>query len=122
MHKTNLEEYEIINGKPHGGILFGRSVIINNEDIPEELDLKDPVMSWAYESLKDLRIENGLELRHETIVYRKPYLYGGLYLNASLAYKFMVWGRAFKVQKMIKKGTKRTKKVRRGGKMKRVKL
>lgn len=104
----NVEQREVINGKPHFGLFFGLSVILQDEVL-----MKD-----ALDLLKKDRAEKfkGFQIRSDEMIYRTPFHI----FNGSIALKFIAWGRAYKVMKLLSKGNKRSKKVYVSGRRKRV--
>lgn len=115
-----MEEYTLINGKPHFGIFLGDMIIINHE---VTFSQNDPKFFEAIEKLKNCRsFQDDLEVRHERIIARPPYFAGPLSQNFALSRKFVLWGRAFKVMKYMKKGIKRYKKILVNGHRKRKRI
>jgi hypothetical protein len=111
------EQSEVINGKPHFGIFFGMSYIlyhhIENNDF-----MNDPIV---LEILKKMEKNiHDLEMRNKSIIFRPSWGEGFFRCNATLGIKYILWGRAFKVMKFLKKGVKRYKKIIVSGKRKRV--
>ena len=107
-----LVEREVVNGKPYGGARAGRCCVINKVE-PEDEDVR-----LALDNLKSL--DPGLEWRQITETVRPPWP-GGLFVQCTaVGVKGIVWGRAFKVKRLFKKGARRsTKKVWICGKRKR---
>ena len=117
--RIELIEREVRDGKPFGGTWIGRSLFINlkvSENFKE-----DPIYQ---EALNRLRFEasQDLEYRNEQVFFRPPYTNCPLRLNASVGLKCIVWGRAYKVMRLFKKGVKRTKKILCNGRRKRIRI
>jgi hypothetical protein len=124
MNKNN--DYEIINGKPHLGIFYGSVIIINETNLNGKFE-ENPVFKMAKDKLNahlmHIPASNpDLQTRHPQFIVRPPMGNGLLSLNGSIGLKFMIWGRAFKVMKLVKKGVKRYAKKWRGGKRKFVRV
>lgn len=120
MNKSNLNEYELIDGKPYGGNWYGSSFIIRdglNEDFEN-----DPIYNIAIHKLREC-LPKSFEIRNERIIYRPPYYcseFSPLRQNATLAIKALIWGRAFRVLKLKKTGKKSYKKVYVSGRRKKI--
>lgn len=117
------DDYEIINGKPHLGLFFGSFVVIHGDawaGNPEH----NPIFSTAKERLSvNLKcIPSDLESRYIQLISRPPLACDPLSMHGTLGLKYMIWGRAFKVMRLVKKGVKRYKKVYICGKRKRVRI
>lgn len=111
-------EYEIINGKPHFGQWFGRYISIPNDAFVGDPD-KNILLKECKEKIEQVIIPIDLEVRHKQFIVRPPSAFCMGFPYGTLAIKFMLWGRAFKVQKLCKKGVKRYKKVHVNGRLKR---
>lgn len=116
-----------MNGKPHFGIWLGSHIIINSTLLPTlENWQSDSLIGELTEKLRSSTrsfLYKGLEVRHESIIYRQPYKCdSSLVVNGTLGRKFLIWGRAFRVMRLLKKGVKRYKKVYRGGRRKLVRV
>lgn len=117
---NKLQEREMINGKPYGGLWFGKS--ISSYYIQAE-DERDPLYSkcrkilefWEKEFLPEF------EHRHKKIIF-KPSFCAEIYSRSSLGIKFMAWGRAYKILRKVCVRIKRYKKVRRAGRLKLVRI
>jgi len=123
MNKS-YKEYEIINGKPHFGEFFGICVMIqtdaffgNEEENPILYIAKQKLESLAFDKLPDY-----FEKRHVTFIVRSPYYSTPLHQNGSVCIKFMLWGRAFHIKKLLKKAVTRYKKKRVNGRRKTVRI
>ncbi len=119
------EDYTIINGKPYFGIWFGKALIVNDLNAWVGNPDENPILQQYIDSLKRWQIGNfcnELEIRKECVVFRPPYISNSLNLNGTIAIKFIIWGRAFKVMKLLKKGIKRYAKKMVNGKRKYVKI
>lgn len=119
MKLNRLDEWELVDGKPHGGIFFGRCTVLYHE--VSEPWYEDPIIVEAIKCLK-YPIPKDLEMRHDSIIYRPPYFANPLNQAGTLAFKCMFWGRAWKVYKLAKKGTKKYKKVIVNGRRKKVRV
>jgi hypothetical protein len=98
------EQREEREGKPFFGILFGRSVILGYE--PSVTDIEEISQKLLGPC------PEGLERRNTTVIYRPAYHAGGpLILSATLGCKFIMWGRAYKVMRLLRKGKKRHRKM-----------
>lgn len=114
------EQRKIIGGKPYFGIWYGRCIIINQLlNCPY---IENPVVKSSINKLKQIPIPPECEIRNDTIIFREPLSVFGLNMNATVGYKFILWGRSFRVMNCLKKGKKRTKKVYLNGKRKRVRI
>lgn len=115
-----IVDRQIINGKPHFGIWIRRFVILDSSFISEPY-LECPLIKECIEKLKYLN-EKYLEFRNISFIYRRPSSVDILNYKNTLGMKAVLWGRAFKVMKTLKKGSKKYKKVYRAGKRKRVRV
>ncbi len=117
---ATYSEREVINGKPHFGLYFGSCIIINAKlsNYMEERGVYAEMLARKMVST----IPDGCESRHEVFVLRPPTIIDPLTQNATIASKYMIWGRAHKIMRLIKKGKKRYKKVIVGGRIKRVRI
>lgn len=121
-----MNDYEIINGKPHLGLFLGNAVIVNCDARCDDLG-KNPVYLQAKEALKsyicNIAMNTGaFELRHVQWIKPPPAFSDPLLQNTTIAVKYMIWGRAFKVMKLTKKGVKRYKKTTRNNKRKWIRI
>lgn len=97
------EQRETVNGKPHFGLLFGSCAVFH--EFVQEPWQEDPKIKDMVERLTHLPSLIGeLEIRNSTIIYRPPYFGDDCNQKATLAHKYMVWGRAFQVMRLIKTG------------------
>jgi len=97
LKKSKLEEYQLIEGKPHGGLWLGKCMIITQVFPPlSEMEIFDKYGSPLIDSLP-----KHLEIRHQSLIYRHPYVTSFIQ-NGTLAVKYFVWGRAYKVLKLLK--------------------
>lgn len=117
-------DYEIIDGKPHFGIWFGEYIRMRVEQTFDEY-----FMQYAKDVLNNHRnniTPHDLKNRHEEFILKQPSSHYGMNnpLNnyATLAIKFMIWGRAFKVMKLNKKNAKRYAKRRISGRQRWVRI
>ena len=113
-NKHSERDYEIINGKPHLGAFFGSSAIVNGDFFVDELEgdsLVSEVKEKLYKNMSYIKSkEDTFETRYVQWIIRPPIKYSTLRINGTIAVKFMIWGRAFKVKKLLKKGIKRYRK------------
>ncbi len=117
--KIKLEQYEIIDGKPHGGGLFGRSMIIPHTYFEgKELTLNDIGAEFQGNLIANLPID--LQIREPKFIYRPPRYYSCFTANATLGMKAILWGRAFKVYRYFQGHRKRSKKAWINGHRKRI--
>lgn len=120
-------EYQIIDGKPHFGIFFGISIIADADAFVSPLE-ENPILNLYRKRLQKqanliLQIDPTLLMRDYTEILRSPYdTTDCLCLNGSVSGKFMIWGRAYKVMRLLILGVNRYKKRRRNGKWKRVRI
>lgn len=124
--KTNQESPQLIDGKPYFGIWMGQSICINEC----QLECKDDLIKMLH--LNSNRVlEKVLPegcLINESIIYRPPMHastmmgYSPLMQNATIAKKYVLWGRAYKVMRLFKKGVKRYKKCIVNGKRRRIRI
>lgn len=117
MQTKDLLERELINGKPYGGKLFGKAAFFGHEFSIGSVD---------YEMIKE-RLYLGLppknlELRHDTLIFRPPCTFANITQNGSLGLRYMLWGRAFEVRQLEKKGIRRYKRKMINGKRKFVRI
>ncbi len=119
-----MEQRELIEGKPHFGLWFGQCVLNlpETEGNPEH----DPIYLQETEKLEMnviSKLPKECEVRGSQITVRPAYRCTPLLLlSGSVAIKYMIWGRAYRVMGLLKKGTKRYAKRIVGGKMKRVRI
>lgn len=118
MNLDKLEEYQIIDGKPYGGKWFGHYILCIKDDVHGYPHKKD------CEELLENRF-NGLfkefEMRHKKFIFKENYL-SPFESFDSIALKALVWGRAYKVQRLSKTRRRRYKKTRVAGRMKWVRI
>lgn len=118
-----MEQYEIINGKPYFGRWYGICRCAPDDAFIGNMT-ENSIHLWHVEKLKEVRKRmcgNDFEIRNETIVSRPPY-YSILQRLGQIGLKFILWGRAFKVARLEKKGVKRYKKKRINGRFKYVRI
>ena len=108
MKLNRLDDYQMVDGKPHGSMCFGRYVIIMMP-ISEPWD-KDETIRELMPRLK-FSCPEGLEIRDETIIFRPPFCDWRLSQRSTLGIKCKIWGRAWRVHKLVKKGSRKYKKV-----------
>lgn len=112
---TRRIEYEIIDGKPHLGEWFGSCIILNSPWNDESIQR----CQQRLESSSTLTTE-GLERRHKNFIVRPPLDSSFFAMNGTISIKYLAWGRAFKVKKLLRKGIKSSKTVWLNGKRRRV--
>ncbi len=114
------EEREVVDGKPHVGLWLGQCVIANV--FMDEGGLEaNPIYIKAIEWLKErvmASLPDKCEVRNQQIIVRPPH--GAQ--NGTVAIKYMIWGRAYRVMRLLRKGKKRYAKKIVGGRMKRVRI
>lgn len=112
--QVGKNERELVNGKPHLGVWLGSNVIIygclwGHVETRKETE----------EKLLNSRPSGDFEYRHQQFIYRDPYGWDVLNQSGSIGIKYLLWGRAYKVMRMFKKGSPRYKKAFVNGVMKR---
>ena len=118
-------DYEIINEKPHFGLWFGKAVVINNNDAWFGKIEQNPILSFYVDNLKNWRMENftsDIHIKNEQVIFKPPYYSGPIIQNGTIGLKFIAWGRAYKIMKLLKKGIKRYAKKNINGKRKYVRI
>lgn len=110
--------YELRNGKPYLGEWLGTYLVISNFSSEVLLIGKD----MLERHLTALYIDNGFEIKEKQFIERKPQTGSFLEVKGSLAVKYCLFGRAFKIKRLLCKGIKRYKKVRVNGKYKQRRL
>ena len=108
------EEYQIIDGKPHLGLWYGKCVITHFASLEEDR-VKDPIIIRAKDILTESRMnqENSnpdLMCRHVKWIIRPTDIGDPLSIRGTIGLKWMIWGRAYKVMRLLKKGGRRYKK------------
>lgn len=114
---------EVIDGKPYFGLWFGSYFHIHGDAFVGDINT-NPIYQMAYckcNSIPD-RLLRGEEIRYKQIIVKPPMYAGAFNSFGTMGVKYVIWGRAFRVMKHIAKGVPRYKKLRRGGKLKWVKL
>lgn len=119
LDKIRLEEFQLIEGKPHGGLWLGKCVIISGVECSRftEMEIFDKYGPPLIDSLP-----KHLEIRDHSLIFKPPHFF----LNGTLAVKYFVWGRAYKVLKLLKNMKKKKqkifKKAYQNGKRKKIKV
>jgi hypothetical protein len=119
-------EREVRDGKPYFGKFFGSFIAVNFSTF-------DVIIEQCKEKLfldkEHFIIINDLESRHEEYIFRTPWRnqnsfcdFYPLNQNGTIGFKFLAWGRAFKVMRTLRKGVPRYKKGIFGGKRKRKRI
>ncbi len=121
-----MNDYQIINGKPHLGVFFGQYLYLSEDAFYGDENM-NPIQIKAKSVLKNYSLrflKKNLQLRHEQYILRltDSALFNPLSQYGSLAYKYMIWGRAFQVMSLTKKGVKRFEKKLISGKRKYVRV
>lgn len=119
MKYPNLDDYQIIDGKPHGSVWFGNALCLGFS-VTEPWQ-QDPQVEMAISHLR-YTPNDGLEVRGEQVIFRPPWGAGSLLQRATIAVKVKIFGRAFKVYKLVKKGRRKYKKIYINNKRKRVRV
>ncbi len=120
MNILGLGEREVVSGKPHFGIWFGQYVIVHGELWGNE-DVSVGIVEKLRHSMVS-KTPEGCETRHEQVIMKPPNLDDPLNYNGSIGAKYMIWGRAYKIMRLLKKGTKRYAKKTVCGRRKRVRI
>lgn len=117
-------EYQLIDGKPHLGHYFGCHNTVISDAFCGDLD-KNPITIEVKKSLRftaERKLPTDCEIRNDSFILRPPYFSGPIDSYGSIAYKFMIWGRAFKIKKLLKKAIPRYQKKLVNGKRKLVRV
>jgi hypothetical protein len=117
----NKVQRTLIDGKPHFGLFFGRSISLTN--LVQTDWMADPSVIYGLEILRKFPAKDdcSLEIRDEQIIFRPGFSsYDPLSLVSFLSIKFLIWGRAYKIMRLLSKRTKRTKKIWLSGRRKRI--
>lgn len=116
------QDYEIIDGKPHLGLWFGKHIYLFSEMFLDEIYLRRS-KDLLNQFVKDFTPEN-TKTRYEEIIVKPPleYYNNPLGNRGTIAIKFMIWGRAWRVMKLNKKNAKRYAKRRISGRIRRVRI
>lgn len=121
MKNTAMEhDRETVDGKPHFGEFFGICALVSGDAFfgNEEDNLIVSIVKQKLESSAFGKLPEHFEKRHVTFIVRPPCYSDPFHQNGSVAIKLMIWGRAFHVKKLLKKGVKRYKKKRINGRRK----
>jgi len=126
MNKEMTHDYEIIDGKPHLGLWFGKLLYINRDAY---LDRYEENKNNVIRLLQDFARRSapiGTQPRHIQIIHKPissyDIMFNPISSRETIAIKFMIWGRAFKVMKLNKKSVKRYAKRRVSGRIRRVRI
>ncbi len=95
---NEVQQREKINGKPHFGIYFYRSIIFNEERMTREEATAILEKNMQFQEL---------QIRNKELIYRPTYVECLLHQNAAMAIKFILWGRAYKIMKLLRKNKKK---------------
>lgn len=118
------ETPQLIDGKPYFGVWMGHSIIFYEY----VFDMKDKFIDMLHHNSVQV-LQNVLPegcLINESIIYGSPMHastmmgYSPIMQHATVAKKYLLWGRAYKVMRVLKKGVKRYKKCIVNGKRKRI--
>jgi len=114
---------QLIDGKPYFGLWFGSYIRLNGDAFVGDLE-KNPLLQIAKEHCNSLppKLLNGEEIRYKEIIIRPPMYSNPLDSYGSVAVKYVIWGRAFRIMSIIAVRAPKWKKLRRGGRLKWVKL
>ncbi len=96
---------QLINGKPHFGLIFAQSIIMSKQFLGEDPEIgfmEHPVIAAFVGLSRKNPKHTGLERRDEQVVFRPSWHM----CNATLGIKFVLWGRAYKVMKLLSRGKK----------------
>jgi len=107
----------IIDQKPYFGQIFAHSIMMSNQFLGENPHvgfMEHPVISSFVEMSRNNPKYKGLERRDEQIVFRPSW---GI-CNSTLGIKFILWGRAYKVMRLLARGKKKRAKIYLNGKRK----
>jgi|KBSMisStaDraftv2_1062788.scaffolds.fasta_scaffold235764_4 hypothetical protein len=123
MIKHEKVDREIIDGKPYFGLQFGNYIFLNEMAFEGDLETNDwfQLAKRTIEKLPKKALDAG-EIRYKEIIVRRPYYSTPLMARGTIGIKYVVWGRAFRVMKILAKNKPYYKKLRRGGRLKWVKL
>ena len=113
---------ELINGKPYFGFRFSSYCTIIGYLGPKE---EDPVYCMAKEKVETYikNLDNfNLGVRHIEMFEQLPYYTDPLAYIGYMGVSYVLWGRAFKVMRLQKKGIRRYQKKRIGGRLRRVRI
>lgn len=103
-----LDEYEIIDGKPFGGLWFG--TYLRSFDILVD-DISDPIFSVMKEKIEEYEKNTLKEFQHRNVQFISKFpFYNEPLLAYTFGVKFLAWGRAFKIFKTLRTGKKQFKK------------
>jgi hypothetical protein len=122
--KLTKVDYSIVNGKTHFGLWFGKYLPVDKEAFVGDLE-KNLILQNRIYLLEDIYIkyvQKGFEIRHDSFISKPPLASGPLSYHGTLGVKFVVWGRAFKVMKLLKKGIGQYKKKLVNGRRKYVRI
>ena len=102
------QQREIINGKPHFGLYFGTVLVVHNLDAFDGDYEKNPIFQEYLSQLKVKMnaIPSDLEIRNDKLIVRLPHYSNPLEISGTIALKYIIWGRAFKLMRFITKNTK----------------
>lgn len=121
MKKITRNDYEIINGKPYLGVYFFHHFNLDGNlyfsDQSKYEKYKNYLINELTEWSKRLTPKD-CEIRYLEIIDKPPLPIHEVYHFGIIAIKFMIWGRAFKVRRLSKKGAVHYKKRRVNGRLK----
>jgi len=104
MTKVMQLQKTLINGKPHFGIFVGRIKVINNNSYSnEELEFH----KFVSEIQKDAE-DHLLSIKEISPIFRPKCNIENCCVNATVAAKIIIWGRAFRVMRYLEKKQKET--------------
>lgn len=122
-HPESQVDRQLIDGKPWFGLWFGTYIRMGMDGFVGDLE-KNPMFQTAKHLLEQVppKLLHGEEIRYSQIIAKPPHLSNPLITYGTIGIKYVFWGRAFRVMSLIAKRKPRWKKLRRGGKLKWVKL
>lgn len=108
-------ERAIVDGKPHFGLYFGSAEFLHRWSPVIIAQVCDRLF-FAHQPLDPL-----LEKRYPEFIERPPHFPSGgaLSLSGTVGYKYMLWGRAFRVMRLVAKGVPRFRRGIKGGRRRR---
>ena len=118
-HPEIQVDRQLIDGKPYFGLWFGSYIRLSGDAFVGDLE-KNPMMQMAKEHCNSLppKLLHGEEIRYKQIIVRPPLYANPLGSWGSVAVKYVIWGRAFRVMSIIAPRKPTWKKLRRGGRLK----
>jgi hypothetical protein len=115
------EDYELINGKPHFSEWFGSASFLHESQWFDE-EVFERIKAKVLRSVD--KVPSDLVVKDSQTIIRPPIAnFNPLNCNGSIAIKFKVWGRAFKVKRIFRQPSNKVRYVKKivSGRRKRVK-